>query len=174
MINLHYRLTPENFKQLNCYLALRDRKLQKRLFTIICSLSVFIIVLSFILFRFSIYTILMSATVIILTVLLMPRVYWNMVFKRADRFVDNTNIVYSDIEAEISESIRVRENRRLTEIYFSDIVNFGYTRDNCILLYQDGEKINTLILPVNSFSEKQLKEFHLQLEEKVHGKTGNA
>ena len=40
--------------------------------------------------------------------------------------------------------------------------------------YQDGEKINTLILPVNSFSEKQLKEFHLQLEEKVHGKTGNA
>lgn len=174
MIRLHYRLVPENFKQLNCYLALHDRKLQKRLFIIICSLEAFVIVLSYIIFRLSFYTIIASGAGLVLLALFMPRAYWDMVFKRADHFVDNTDIVYSDIEAEIGDSIRVREKGHVSEITFEDIVNFGYTKDDCILFYREGEKINTLILPVGAFREEQLKEFHIQLEEKTHGKTGNS
>ena len=173
MIRLHYRLNQENFKELNSYLALNDKKMQKKLLTIICSSIVFVIVLCYIIFQLPIYTLLMSVAGIVFIVVFMPKIYWNMVFHRADHFVENTKIEYNEIRAEISDRILIQEKNTRITILFEDIVKFDYTRNNCILFYKDNEKINTLILPVNSFSEEQLKEFHLKLMEKDHEKTRN-
>lgn len=173
MIRLHYRLEQENFKELNSYLALHDKAMQKRLRTITFSLMVFVIVLSYLIFRFSAYTIFMSIAGIFLIVCLTPRIYWNMVFKRADHFVENAKVTYSDMDVEIGESIQIKEHNRRIVIAFDQIVNFDYTKNNCIVFYRDNGKVNTLLLPVNSFSEEQLKEFHARLTESRHGETGN-
>lgn len=173
MIRLHYRLNQENFKELNSYLALHDKKVQKKLMFIIFSLIVFVIVLSYIIFRFSTVTIWASGVGILFIVLLIPRVYWSMVFKRGDHFVESTRVTYNDMEAEIGERIQIKEKNSRIVIEFDDIVNFDYTKNNCMLFYESKGKINTLILPVNAFQEEQLKEFHLRLMEKKHGKTGN-
>lgn len=166
MIHLHYRLGQENLKELNSYLAFHDKKMQKRLLIILGSLSVFIIVLGYLIFRFSIPMLVWSAVGIALEVLCLPKFYWNMVFKRVDHFVETTDVEYSEMDVEIDENIQVKEKRGRLEISFEDIVNFDYTKNNCILFYRDKNRINTLILPVSSFKEEELKKFHLHLMEK--------
>lgn len=173
MIRLHYRLNQENFKELNSYLALHDKKMQNKLRTIIFSLILFIIVLSYLIFRFSAYTIFLSVIGIFLIVRFIPRIYWNMVFKRVDHFVENTKVTYSDIYAEIDRDILLKEKNSHFVITFDKIVNFDYTKNNCILFYQDNGKINTLLLPIKAFSMEQLKEFHSKLTEKAYEETRN-
>lgn len=169
MIRLHYRLKPENFKQLNAYLALHDPKMKRRLLSIIFSLIVLVIVLSYLVFGLSIYTLFSSLAGIVLSVCFMPRLYWSMVFKRVDHFVDHTELVYRDIEAEIDKEIRIKDGKTQIRIVFEDVLNFAYTRDDCILFYRNGDRTDTLILPVDAFKEDELKAFHLRLEGKVHG-----
>ena len=173
MIRLRYRLNQENFKELNSYLALHDRKTQKKLLLIVFSLIVFVIGLSYLIFRLSTVTILVSVAGILFVVFLIPKIYWSMVFKRGDHFVENTKVIYNDIEAEIDENIRIKEKNNRIVIEFDDIVNFDYTKNNCILFYKSEGRIDTLILPITSFPEGKFKEFHLRLMEKKHGQEGN-
>lgn len=173
MIHLRYRLNEENFKEMSSYMALHDKKMQGRLLTMIGSLIVFAVVLSCLIFRYSLRAVLFAAASVLLILCFMPRIYWNMVFRRVDHFVETSRADYGDVEVIIDENIHVREKGRRTLIPFSDIVNFDYTKHNCILFYRSGEKINTLILPVESFREDQLKEFHLRLMERENGKTGD-
>lgn len=173
MIRLRYRLNQENFKELNSYLAVHDKKMQKKLMLIIFSLIVFVIALNYLIFHLSTNTILLSAVGILLVVFLMPRIYWSMVFKRVDHFVESTEVTYHDIEAEIEENIRIKEKNSRIVIEFDEIVNFDYTKHNCILFYESKGRIDTLIFPIDAFEEGQLKEFHFRLMEKKNGETGS-
>ncbi len=171
MIHLHYQLNEDNFKELNCYLALHDKSMQKKLLAMIISVSVFVIVLCYIIFKFSLYTLIISFIGIILSVFVLPRIYWNMVFQRMNHFVDNTKVRYNEVDVYIENTIRIKEKESCYEILFEDIINFDYTKNICIIFYKDKMQTNTLVLPVNAFSEEQLKEFHLRLMENFNEKT---
>lgn len=173
MIRLHYQLNQENLKELNCYLALHDKSMQKKLLALILSICIFLIVLCCIIFRFSKYMLILSFVGIVLVVLLLPRIYWNMVFKRMDHFVENTKIDYNRIDVRIDEKIHIQEGNVRRLILFEDIVNYDYTKNNCILFYKDKTQINTLVIPVHAFTETQLQEFHFRLMEKSNGKREN-
>lgn len=159
MIDIEYRLTSENFKELNSYMALHDRKIQKKLLFLIVSLCIFCICLMLIIFKLSLITLLGMAICCAIVIKLFPNFFWKIEFKRLDQLVDNSKIKYSKMKVQITSKILVKSNKEIV-ILFSDIEKIDFTKHNCMIFYKDKQKTNVLIIPIEVLNEEKISQIY--------------
>lgn len=168
MKTYEYRLNNENYKELNSYMAAHDKSVYKKLLSLIISLSVISVILTFLFLQINRNSIVISIILVILIVFIFPRIFWRIVFKRIDKIVDSNKLLYSKVRLYIDDFIRVEDDKNKIRIDYKNIEKIDFTKNNCIIFYHFDNKLTSLIIPNLIFTDEELKEFYLDIEKRVN------
>lgn len=168
MIKIEYQCNQENFAQLYSYQAMHDRKIQKRMLSIMIPLIVVIVVLVFLALKLTLTATAVSIVLALLVFKLFPKFFWKTEFKRIDKILADTPLKFKKTKICFDHNIEIWEETKHFQIEYYQLEKLDFTKDTCILFYREGKQINTLLIPIQAFNEQDLKNFCSLMERKIN------
>lgn len=167
MLELHYCLEFKQLEEFHRYLALHDRKIQKRLVFLLLSLTVITIVLITLLFGLNVYSVTAAVIVTIFLFKYFPSVYRKMIFDKLAYVLKKEQLVYPEITLKIADDLQITANGKTASVKFKEIDHFAYTQNTCLIFYHYDAQPYNLIIPLELFKEAELKAFSLKLSKET-------
>ncbi|MEG0367966.1 MAG: hypothetical protein RR585_14085 [Coprobacillus sp.] len=166
MYKFNYKLGTENLSEMNCYLAIHDLNIQKKMISLMISIAIMALIVLFFIFNLSIPTLIGMVITAILELLIFPKIYWKIVFSRIEKTLSFRNIEFKDTTIEFNDKVSIDDQINKIAIEYSNIINMDFTKHNCLIFYTYDDKSNTLIIPNDVIGEK-LEEFCLFIQKET-------
>ncbi|MEG0240420.1 hypothetical protein [Anaerorhabdus sp.] len=166
MYKFDYELNPENIKELNFYMALNDKGIQKKMFSLMISFVILIIVGTILLLKLSIASFVIIGISIILIVIFFPKVYWKVIFNRIDKVTNEKSIKFSSTEIKFANKITVTQDNREMVLNYSDIQFMDFTKNNLMLFCKRNDEFSKVVIPIQSIGDN-LESFYTFLQKEI-------
>ncbi len=169
MYKLNYQLNADSLLDYQLYMAIHDKKLQKRLIKLMISL-LFPFASLMIFFRpFSVFAII-ALFAFIFDLLLIPKVYWKIIRNNILSEIEKKNISYNQIKLLIAkDGIRLNNDGDSMNITYDKVDSIIFTKENCLLIYDTSLSLIIPLIALKDQYDEIIRLLHDKLPDKLRG-----
>jgi len=164
MTNYAFRCRLEDYVDYNFYLAVHDQSMQKRLILFIVGFWATIALVKIVYFP-DMQALYIALGIGLVYMLILPKVYWYIVLKRITNETKKIKPYFPEIRLTIDKNITLNEDNKTISIEFADILNIGWTKNNCYIFYTNNGKKSVVIVPLRDIGD--LEQFASNLSKGV-------
>ena len=157
-MEISYQLNSENFIEYQTSMAFYNKPMQKKCLILMLSTAVTFSAIVLLIFDFGIISLLIILVGLAVLIIFFPKVYWVIVAKKIRGLTEKTQLKFDPINLKITDRIYVEYAKMKFTIDFKQIVALTQTKENYVINYSVGEKMDALIIPFTAL-EGRVSEF---------------
>lgn len=150
MYKFDYQLDIENIRELNDYLALHDKSIQKKMISLIISIMIIVLIVTILLFKLSFTSIVIMIIAFVLTILFLPKIYWKTIFDRIEKVTKENDLKFSHTEIQFGDEITIEQDNKKLILDYQDIQYIDFTKSNCMLFCKINDAVSKVIIPLDT------------------------